>query len=132
MSKPCHELKFNHHDLYYNSHACIYFYHDKNALNAKTGSSAAKITIVSQLYHHLKFNNHGIYYNPHACIYPDYEKNASNVKTGSQQQTCKHWQSQLKKPSFLKTNPKWRTKHLWSKEDFSTVMQHNNLCYIIH
>jgi len=74
VSKPYHELKFNHHDLYYNPHACIYLDYEKNASNAKTRSTEAKITIASQLYHHLKFNHHDIYYNPHTCIYLYYEK----------------------------------------------------------
>jgi len=30
VSKPYHELKFNHHDLYYNPLACIYLYQEKN------------------------------------------------------------------------------------------------------
>jgi len=29
VSKPYHELKFNHHNLYDNPHACIYLDHEK-------------------------------------------------------------------------------------------------------
>ena len=109
MSKIYHELKFNHYDLYYNPHAWINLYHEKNASNAKTWTTEAKITIVSQLYHHLKLNHHDIYYNPHACIYLDCEKMdqmqkqdaAINVQT---------WQPQLKKTIFLENKPKMKNK----------------------
>jgi len=37
VKKPYHELKFNHHDLYYNPYACIYLDHEKSASNAQTG-----------------------------------------------------------------------------------------------
>jgi len=29
VSKPYPELKFNHHNLYYNPHACVYLDHEK-------------------------------------------------------------------------------------------------------
>jgi len=35
VSKPYHRLKFNHHDLYYNPHACVYLDHEKKCINRK-------------------------------------------------------------------------------------------------